>query len=90
MLRLKEEDLLKEETVNKVEFDGKWYFDMESVAVYIKEDLSDVEGITLPFSGEYRKASTLEAIEKGRKQEPLSDFNKALLKMRDFDKKKED
>ena len=90
MLRLKEEDLLREETVNKVEFDGRWYFDIDSVATYIKEDLSDVEGITLPFSGEYIKASTLENIEKGRKQETLSEFNKALLKMKDFGKEKKD
>ena len=83
MLKLKKDNLLNEETVKKVQFDNDWYFDVETVASFIKEDLSGVEGITLPIAGEYKKAATLEQIEKGRKQEELSEFNKALLKMRE-------
>lgn len=87
MLKLKKEELINEEAVGKVQFDNAWYFDVQSVADFIKEDLSDVEGITLPFGGEYRKAATIENIEKGRKKEDLSEFNKALLKMKNFPKK---
>lgn len=87
MLRIKQEDLLKEEAVRKVQFDNNWYFDVESVANYMNEDLSNVEGITLPFGKEYKKAATIESIEKARKQEPLSEFNKALLKGKNFRKK---
>ena len=84
MLKLNKDKLLKETVVNKVEFDNNWYFDVDSVAKFINEDLSDVEGITLPFDKEYKKAATIEQIEKGRKQEPLSEFNKALLKARKY------
>jgi len=87
MLKLKKEKLLKKEAILKVSFNNDWYFDVESVAVFLKEDLSDVEGITLPFGESYKKAATLEGIEKGRKKEPLSEFNKALLKMKNFPKK---
>ena len=82
MIRLDKEALLQELTVNKVQFDNDWYFDIDSVAQYIKEDLSDVVSVTLPFNGEYKKAAKLEDIEQGRKQEELSEFNKALLKMK--------
>lgn len=84
MLKLNKEELLKEETVNKVQFDNDWYFDVDSVATFKKEDLSGVETVTLPFGGDYRKAATIEAIERGRKQEELSEFNKTLLKMKRF------
>ena len=84
MLRLNKETLLAEETVKKVQFEGEHYFSVDDVAEFIKEDLSEVEAITLPVAGEYKKVATLEQIEKGRKQEPLSEFNKALLKARNF------
>lgn len=71
MLKLKKEELINEEAVRKVQFDNVWYFDVESVAVFLKEDLSDVEGITLPFGDSYKKAATLESIEKGRKKSPV-------------------
>lgn len=87
MLKLKKEELINEEAVRKVQFDNAWYFDVESISAYIKEDLSGVEGITLPFDGVYKKAATIENIEKGRKQEELSEFNKALLKMKNSPKK---
>ncbi|RWX00991.1 hypothetical protein [Flavobacterium cerinum] len=82
MLKLKKEELLNNEAVKKIQFDNDWYFNVEDVAKAINEDLSNVETITLPIGGEYIKTATLENIEKGRKQEELSEFNKALLKMR--------
>lgn len=89
MLKLKKETLLAEEKIQRVSFENEWYFDVDSVAAFIKEDLSAVNGITLPFGGEYKKAAKLEDIEAGRKQEELSEFNKALLKMKDFKGNKE-
>jgi len=77
---------MKEATVKKIQFDNQWYFDVDSVADFIKEDLSTVETITLPFGKEYKKSATIDNIEKGRKQEELSDFNKALMKMKNFKK----
>lgn len=84
MLKLKKEELLNNQTVKKIQFDNDWYFNVEDVAKAINEDLSNVETITLPIGGEYIKTATLENIEKGRKQEELSEFNKALLKMKNF------
>jgi len=84
MLKIDREKLLNEKAVNKVEFQGETYFVIEDVAKYLNEDLSDVEAITLPVDGVYKKTATLEQIEAGRKQEKLSTFNEALLKMKNF------
>lgn len=84
MLRLDKERLLKEDAVRKIQFDNDWYFDVDSVSDFIQEDLSGVGTIVLPFDKEYKRAATIEGIEKGRKQEELSEFNKALLKMKNF------
>ena len=86
MLRLNEKDLLENAEIEKIQFDNKWYYDLESVATFLKEDLSGVESIKLPLNGNYKDVATLEQIEKGRKQEPLSEFNQALLKMKKFKK----
>lgn len=60
------------------------------MALYLKEDLSEVESIELPLLIEGKrktvKTATFEDIEKGRKKEPLSDFNQKLLKARFFKK----
>lgn len=85
MLKLNKEQLLKEETVHKVQFNNDWYFDVDSVAKFIKEDLKDVETVKLPLEKDYKNCATIENIEKGRKQEELSEFNKVLLKMRNKD-----
>jgi hypothetical protein len=86
MLKIKETDLQGSDKVQKIQFDNKWYYDLESTSTFLKEDLSDVESIKLPLNGEYKEVATLEDIEKGRKQEPLSEFNQALLKMKKFKK----
>jgi len=88
MLKLKKETLMAENTVQRVQFENEIYFDVDSVASFIKEDLSDVKGIQLPFGGEYKNAAKLEDIEAGRKQEELSEFNKALLKAKNYPKMK--
>ncbi|WP_294309173.1 hypothetical protein [uncultured Chryseobacterium sp.] len=84
MLRLDKKQLLENKEIRKVQFEGEDYFSIEDVSKLLNEDLSEVIGLTLPIDGEYKPTATIENIEKGRKQEELSDFNKALLKARKF------
>lgn len=84
MLRLDKKQLLENKEIRKVQFEGEDYFSIEDVSKLLNEDLSEVIGLTLPIDGEYKPTATMENIEKGRKQEELSDFNKALLKARKF------
>ncbi len=87
---LNKEMLLQDESIHKTEFEKQWYFSLDDMATYLGEDLSEVEYLELPLiSNGKRKAvktATFEDIEKGRTKEPLSDFNKALLKAKHFKK----
>jgi len=78
--RLKQEILQKDTTINKVQFDKVWYYSLIDMQYYMGEDLSEVEVITLPFviEGETvpTKCCTLEDIERGRKKEPRTGFDK--------------
>ena len=78
--RLKQEILQKDTTINKRQFDKIWYYSLADMKSYMGEDLSEVEYITLPFmiDGEEvpTKCSTLEDIERGRKKEPRTGFDK--------------
>ena len=82
--------LIQNESIHKTEFEKQWYFSLDDMAVYLEEDLSEVEHIELPLLIEGKrktvKTATFEDIEKGRKKEPLSDFNQKLLKARFFKK----
>ena len=64
--------LLKDATIHKVQFDKEWFFHLKDVAVYLGEDLSEVEFIHLPFTIDEEiieaKCATLEDIERGRKE----------------------
>lgn len=84
MLRIKIDDILQNKSIRHVLFEGEYYFSIEDVSKFLNEDLSEVQGLVLPIDGEYKPTSTLENIEKGRKQEELSEFNKALLKARKY------
>jgi len=84
MLKLDKSQLKENKEIRKVQFEGEDYFSIEDVSKLLNEDLSDVIGLTLPIDGEYKPTATIENIEKGRKKEELSDFNKALLKARKF------
>jgi hypothetical protein len=87
MLKIDKEKLLHEPGIRKVQFENETYFSVEDVAKHLNEDLSAVETIKLPITGDYIETATVENIEKGRKHEELSEFNKALLKMKNFPKK---
>lgn len=86
MLKLNKTELLENKSIRKVQFENEYYFCIEDVTKILNEDLSNVEGLTLPVNGEYKLTATIENIEKGRKREELSDFNKALLQARRFKK----
>jgi len=87
---LKKEKLLLDGNISKTQFENEWYFNLEDIASYLEEDLSEVESLDLPLliegKRETKPTATFENIEKGRKKEELSDFNKKLLKARFFKK----
>lgn len=72
MTPLKEILLIKDATINKVQFDTEWFFSLEDMAFYLKEDLSEVEYVHLPMriNGEEElvKCATFEDILRGRKE----------------------
>jgi hypothetical protein len=72
MKRLKEILLIKDATINKVQFDKEWFFKLDDMAFYLKEDLSDVEFVYLPMlidgEREIVKCSSFEDILRGRKE----------------------
>ncbi|TPD66947.1 hypothetical protein [Flavobacterium microcysteis] len=68
--KLKEEILLKDASIKKVQFDKYWFYDLKDVSDYLNEDLSEVEFIHLPFIVDEvkvnTKCATLEDIERIR------------------------
>ncbi|SHJ87875.1 hypothetical protein [Epilithonimonas mollis] len=86
---LEQNELLIRADIRSVEFNNEFYFSIDDIAMEIKQDLSKVKSIVLPINEEYIKVATLSEIEKGLikeplKEEELSEFNKALLKARNF------
>ena len=72
MKPLKEKLLIQDATIYKVQYDTEWFFNLEDMAFYLKEDLSEVEWIYLPMmiEGEQEivKCCTFEDILRGRKE----------------------
>lgn len=72
MKPLKEKLLIQDATIHKVQYDTEWFFSLEDMAFYLKEDLSEVEYIYLPMmiEGEQEivKCCTFEDILRGRKE----------------------
>ena len=72
MKPLVEKLLLKEASLRKVQYDTEWFYYLEDMALYLKEDLSEVEFIHLPMmidgEEEYVRCSTFEEILRGRKE----------------------
>lgn len=69
---LKEILLLKDATIHKVQFDTAWFYCLEDLVFYLKEDLSEVDTIYLPMmifdQKEFVKCCTFEDLLRGRKQ----------------------
>ena len=72
MKPLKENLLVKDATINKIQFDTEWFFKLEDMAFYLKEDLSEVEFVYLPMiidgNQEYVKCAAFNDIIRGRKE----------------------
>lgn len=72
MKPLKENLLIKDATIHKVQFDTEWFFNLDEMTFYLKEDLSQVEFVYLPMiidgEEEYVKCSSFEDIIRGRKE----------------------
>lgn len=72
MKPLKEKLLIQDATIHKVQYDTEWFFNLEDMAFYLKEDLSEVEWIYLPMmiEGEQEivRCCTFEDILRGRKE----------------------
>jgi hypothetical protein len=72
MKPLNEKLLIKEASIHKVQFDIEWFYNLEDMTFYLKEDLSEVEFIYLPMlidgQNEFVKCSTFEDILRGRKE----------------------
>lgn len=72
MKPLKEKLLIQDATIHKVQYDTEWFFNLEDMAFYLKEDLSEVECIYLPMmiegEQEIAKCCTFEDILRGRKE----------------------
>lgn len=64
--------LLKDASINKVQYDTEWFYNLEDIAFYLKEDVSDVDYIYLPMiideQQEFIKCATFEDILRGRKE----------------------
>ncbi|RZJ74054.1 MAG: hypothetical protein EOO45_09630, partial [Flavobacterium sp.] len=50
MKKVNEAELRKDSSVNKVQFDKEWFYSIEDMEDYLKEDLSAVEYINLPIT----------------------------------------
>lgn len=72
MKPLKEKQLIQEASIHKIQFDTEWFFSLDDIAFYLKEDVSEVEYIFLPImidgQEELVKCSSFEDILRGRKE----------------------
>ena len=72
MTPLKEKLLIKEATIHKYLYDKEWFFYLEDMKFFLREDLSQVEFIYLPMEidgeQEFVKCATFEDILRGRKE----------------------
>ena len=72
MKPLREKLLIKDATINKIQFDKEWFYKLDDMAFYLKEDLSEVEFVFLPMmiegEQEFVKCAAFDDIIKGRKE----------------------
>ena len=58
MKPLLEKALLKEASINKIQFDKEWFYKLDDISFYLKEDLSNVDSIYLPMLVSIRLLTT--------------------------------
>lgn len=72
MKPLIEKLLLKEASIHKVQYDVEWFYYLDDLAFYLKEDLSEVDYVYLPMvindHQEFVKCATFEDVLRGRKE----------------------
>ena len=72
MTPLNEKLLIKEATIRKYLYDKEWFFYIDDLAYFLREDLSAVEAIYLPMEidgeQEFVKCGTFEDILRGRRE----------------------
>ena len=72
MTPLNEKLLIKEATIHKYLYDKEWFFYLEDMKFFLREDLSQVEFVYLPMEidgeQEFVKCATFEDILRGRKE----------------------
>lgn len=72
MKPLREKLLIKDATIHKVQYDTEWFYKLDDLAFYLKEDLSEVEFVYLPMlidgKKEFIKCGTFEDIIRARKE----------------------
>jgi hypothetical protein len=72
MKPIKEILLLKDAAIHKVQFDIEWFYCLDDLVFYLKDDLSEVDTIYLPMiidnQEEFGRCCTFEDLLRGRKQ----------------------
>lgn len=86
MKKISEMIVRKDSSIHKVQFDKDWFYSIEDMQDFLKEDLSAVEAVSLPMMvyGEELvvKCATWEDIERVRTKELLGDFRGSVSKSR--------
>ncbi|MCO6148470.1 hypothetical protein [Flavobacterium sp. NRK1] len=84
MKKLTEAVLQKDTTVNKIQFDKEWFYSVEDLEDYLKEDLTGIEAVTLPldFDGvKYPiKCTTWEDLGRFLQKDPVEGFRGSVLR----------
>lgn len=82
MEELRKDDLLRVNDIRHVNHDGVDYFCIEDVVRYLQEDMRMIRSTKLSYEGRELHFATVEQIEKSRFKQPLTDFDKMLLRSR--------
>lgn len=86
MPRIKEQEF---KDITQVNFDGQIYYSIQEAAEYLKTDLSNLQGITLPIKGKPTQCATFEQIMDYKHQNrQLSDFDKKIIQGINYNPKK--
>jgi hypothetical protein len=84
MKKLTEAVLRKDTTVNKIQFGKEWFYSVEDLEDYLKEDLTGIESVTLPldFDGiKYPiKCTTWDDLERFLIKDPVENFRGSVLR----------
>lgn len=87
--KLTEAILRKDKSVNKTQFDKEWFYSVEDLEDYLKEDLTGIESVTLPLDFDGVKypiqCTTWEDLERFLHRDPVESFRGSVLKNRKKD-----